>query len=251
MDLNSLKVLLVATLLGLGVAMAQDSNVNEDYLTLDSVTVSEISLDVFNQENSELLLEKKIGQKSVMRLPGMPNKMGQVHASDAGKVIGLAKELGALGEDIYKLVQKGKPHNMTSYSPISVIPRVNGNNVDIFETENWKMPTRATYEIIYKNLFGMEVVKFRYSVIFSYGGTYQGKGAYLTATQIVPVSIMTSFGFDFSAIMKLQGIQNHGTKENPVAGAIITMEYTVETVIQASLESDSYHLTGRGGFKQL
>jgi hypothetical protein len=51
--------------------------------------------------------------------------------------------------------------------------------------------------------------------------------------------------------MKLGGIQNHGTKENPVAGAILAMEHTVETVIKASLETSSFHITGRGGFKQL
>ena len=51
--------------------------------------------------------------------------------------------------------------------------------------------------------------------------------------------------------MKLNGITNHGTKENPVAGAIMAMEYTVETVLQASLQNDSYHITGRGAFKQL
>lgn len=75
--------------------------------------------------------------------------------------------------------------------------------------------------------------------------------AYITAAQIVPASITALWGYTFSATMKLGGMQNHGTKENPIAGAILAMEYTVETVMKASLETDTYHITGQGGFKQL
>jgi hypothetical protein len=247
MALKNFRILLVLSVLGVSSAFAEDP----DYLTIDSVKISKIHHDVLNQEVSETILEKEMEREALLELPGMPNKSGQVSTANVGKVIGIAKELVALGEDIYKLVQKGKPVNKTSYAPISVIPRAGGASVDIFETENWKMPKRTTYEIIYENVYGMEVVKFRYSVIFTYGGTYQGKGAYITAAQIVPDSITTLWGYTFSATMKLNGIQNHGTKADPIAGAILAMEYTVETVIKASLETDSYHITGRGAFKQL
>ena len=247
MALNYFKILVVLGALGVGAVKAQDT----DYLTIKSVKISRIDRDVLNQEVSKTMLEKNMEREELMSLPGMPNKSGQVATADVGRIISLGRELVALGEDIYRLVQKGKPVNKTSYAPISVIPRLGNGYVDIFDTEGWKMPTKTTYEIIYKNFYGMEVVKYRYSVIFSYGGSYQGKGAYLTAAQIVPEIIETLFGYTFSATMKLGGVQNHGTKENPIAGAILAMEYTVETVIKASLETDSYHITGRGALKQL
>ncbi len=239
-------VLLVGSLFGASAWAGDDLN----YLTVGSVELKKISTDVLNQEVSETVMHKNFNHQ-VEDLPGLPDKAGQLNVDNAGKVIGLARELVALGEDIYRLVQKGKPVNKTSYAPISVIPRQGNGYVDVMDTEGWKSPSGATYQIIYKNLYGMEVVKFRYSVIFSYGGSYQGKGAYITAAQIVPVSIETLFGYTFTATMKLNGIQNHGTSANPVAGAILAMEYTVETVIKASLETDSYHITGRGGFTQL
>lgn len=252
MALNSVKALLMLVLVT-GVVQANDhvvEEMNEDYLTLDSVTVTRVTTDVLNQEISEILSENDIDQYA-HDLPGMPNKMGQVTVANVGQVIGIASDLVALGERIYSLVQKGKPSNRTSYAPVSVLPRMNGKSVEILDTENWRMPYKATYIITYKNLYGMEVVKFRYSVLFSYGGSYNGKGAYITAAQIIPESVMTSFGFDFSATMRLGGMANHGTKENPVAGAILSMEYTVETFLQASLEVDTFHITGRGGFKKI
>jgi len=251
MALNSFKLLLVMGVLGVSTVKAQDAvieEMNEDYLTLGSVEVSKVHTDVLNQEVSERLSYNDL-EHVMMDAP--ENAKSLKSAAGAGKIIAVGRELVALGEDIYRLVQKGKPSNTTSYAPISVIPKVNGTPVDVFETENWTMPRKNTYVITYKNLYGMEVVKFRYSVIFSYGGTYQGKGAYLTAAQIVPESIMTNFGFTFSATMKLNGISNHGTKDSPVAGAIMAMQYTVETILQANLETDSFHITGRGGFKAL
>lgn len=247
MGLNKLGILFVIAALGVSSASAEDI----DYLTVSSVKVSKISKDVLNQEISQAIQEKHLIHTPLLDLPGMPNKSGQVDTENAGKIIGLGRELVALGEDIYRLVQKGKPVNKTSYAPISVVPKTANGYVDILDTEGWRMPTKATYQVTYTNLYGMDVVKFRYSVIFSYGGSYMGKGAYITAAQIVPESIETLFGYTFTASMKLGGIQNHGTKENPVAGAILAMEHTVETVIKASLETSSFHITGRGGFKQL
>lgn len=244
MALNSLKVLLAITVLGVGAVKA---DANSDYLTIKSYQVEEITHDVLNQEKSSLVYE------SVYDLPGMPNKSGQLDSQldNAGKIISTARDLVALGEDVYNLVIKGKPSNKTDYAPISVVPKINGQPADILDTEGWKMPTKRTYEITYENLYGMEVVKFRYSIIFSYGGSYNGTGAYLTAAQIIPESVNTLFGYDFTATMKLGGLQNHGTKASPVAGAILLMEYTVSTIIKANLEVASYHITGRGGFKSL
>lgn len=253
MALNSIKFMLALTL-ATGVAFANDQiidEMNEDYLTVKSVTVTRVKTDAFNQEVSEVLTEHGIEQYSVRDLPGVPNKSGQAPTANVGKILAIGKDLVALGESIYSLVQKGKPSNKTTYAPISILPRVNGQNVDIFDTENWKMPAKATYVITYKNLYGMEVVKFRYSIIFSYGGTYNGTGAYITAAQIVPESVNTSFGYDFSATMKMGGMSNLGTKANPLAGVILSMQYTVETVMQANLETASYHVTGKGGFKAL
>jgi hypothetical protein len=244
---SSIKLLAIVGLLGVGQSYGQD----RDYLTVTSVKVTKIKQDIINQRISEVVFEKDLGQAKLLDLPGMPDKSGHVSTEDVGKVISVTRELVALGEDIYRLVQKGKPVNTTTYAPISVLPKVNGQAVDIFETEGWRLPSKATYEITYKNVYGMEVVKYRYSIIFTYGGTYQGKGAYLTAAQIVPDSVETLWGYTFTASMSLGGIQNHGTKENPIAGAVLAMQYSVETVVKASLTTDMYHITGKGGFNSL
>jgi hypothetical protein len=249
------KIVLLVGVLGINTAQAYDESAletNEEYLTITSMNVSRVSKDVLNQEVLEDVGTKQLGRHGdVVKLPGMPNKMGVVSLTNVGQVLAVAQGVVALGEGVYTLVQKGKPSIKTSYAPISVLPR-NGNEVvDIFETEEWKAPKRYTYQITYTNGFNMDVVKFRYSVIYAYGGKYNGAGAYITAAQIIPESVTTLFGFDFSATLKLGGVMNHGKKADPLAGAILTLQYTVETVLQANVETLNYHITGTGGFKKL
>lgn len=260
MVLNSFKLFLLCTVVLAGAAYARETvaqemnqdaviqEMNEKYLTITSSQVSLVQQDLFNQEYS-LVVDETV--MSAENMPGMPDKMGFVSPANVGQILFIAQGLVGLGEGVYNLVQKGKPNNTTDYTPISVLPRLGSEFVEILDTEDWKAPKKFTYKIAFKNYWNMEVVSFRYSVIYSYGGTYNGTGAYLTAAQIVPERVMTMFGFDFTATMKLNGVQNHGSRENPVAGAILTMQYTVNSFMAAILKSESYHITGRGGFKQM
>jgi hypothetical protein len=250
MALNFMRTTFIALSI-LGAAAAQaDAHYQDDYLTISTLEVSRIKTDVFSVESEELLHFEKFSAPH-NNIPGLPNEKGMLNVQNVGKVLSIGRDLVALGESIYNLIEKGKPSNRTEYAPISVIPRIGNGYADILETEGWKMPKKVTYQVLYKNTYGMEVVKFRYSILYSYGGTYNGKGAYLTAAQIIPESVTTAWGYDFTAKMKLGGIQNHGTREDAVAGAILMLEYTVETILQANLETSSYHITGRGGFRTL
>lgn len=228
-------------------AYATDLAADANYLTVDKMTVNLVKKDVLGVE-----LREKIYQRSYTELPQMPDQDGKPSVTDeAGKIIGVARDLVALGEDVYNLVIKGKPNIATDYAPISVVPKVNGQPADILETENWQIPKSVTYELVYENLYGMDVVTFRYSVIYSYGGSYNRKGKYLTAVQVIPEQVSVLFGYDFSAKMKLGGIANHGTRDNPLAGATLLLEHEIKTIVKANLETSAFQVIGNGGFKKI
>ena len=252
--MGNFKTLLLSLCLGTVSFANADVHLSQgevDYYSVKQVKIVEIENDPMMNEVKKTILEQNYDQNQ----PFYPNQNFQnptpSSSGSIGKIIAVGKDLIALGESVYKLVDKGRPSNQTTYAPISVLPRINGEYADIFETENWKAPKKKTYSITYTNFYGMDVVKFRYSVIFAYGGSFNGVGAYITSAQIIPESIMTSFGFDFTASMKLGGMTNIGTKANPEASIILTLEYTVETILQASFEADSYTLTGKGVVKSL
>lgn len=178
----------------------------------------------------------------------------------AGRVISTARDVVALGEAIYDLVNKGKPSNVTEYAPISVVPR--DPNVprdpsqplvylDPFELEGFSMPVEKNFMAKVKDFKGKEAVQFTYKVVYSYGGSYNGKGKYLTNVMIVPGSIKTGYGWEFNASMKPAMIMNHGTKDDPIAGVMLTIKYQMNGMRTAHERNDTIHITGAGQLKNL
>lgn len=238
------KVLLMTTcLLGAGSAMASMSAQERDFYTISKVETKEITKDVFNQE-----ISKSISVDNYY-YDDFNNPVDPIDR--AGKVIQVARDLVALGEDIYKLIDKGRPHITTKYAPISVVPKINGQPVDVMDTEKWApIPRAKTYSITYYNLYNIAVVTFKFKVMWAYGGSYEGKGAYISGAQIVPEADVL-WGFDFSATMKLGGIQNNGTRTNPLAAATLLIEHNVSNILRSTTQVSTILIDGKGRHKKL
>ena len=98
--------------------------------------------------------------------------------SDIGKVIEVVDGLIALGEKIYPIVEAGKPVLSSNLPVTHVIPNVQDSAPDftLSAMENWYAPKSRTYKVIYKNVYGMEVISFTFSMNYQYGGSYEGSG---------------------------------------------------------------------------
>lgn len=180
-----------------------------------------------------------------------PTRTFDDRVQTTGKVVQTLRDVVALGEELYNLVQKGKPSNTTEYAPISVLPKaaVNGVEVQWDELENFSMPIEKKYTTVIKDGNGKEAVRFEYMIIFSYGGSYNGAGKYLAGIEIIPISVKTTYGWDFNATMKLGGIMNNGTKADPVAGANITIKYQMKSWRTTFERNDLIYITGHGEIK--
>jgi hypothetical protein len=168
-----------------------------------------------------------------------------------GKIIDQTKNMVALGEAVYTLVQKGKPKNTTDYTPVTVVPKdpTTKEYVDPFDLEGFSMPVAKTFNITIKNGVGKAVVSFTYKVLYSYGGSYNGTGKYITGVNIIPASVKTKYGWDFNSSMKVTGIMNHGSKIDPVAGVMLTIKYSAQSWGSATERNDTVHITGDGKFQ--
>ena len=185
--------------------------------------------------------------------PTTPGATFNDNVEKTGKVIQIARDVVALGESIYELVKKGRPTNVTEYAPISVVPRdpMSKEYVEPFDMEGFSFPVEKSYVARVKDGTGREAVTFNYKVIYSYGGSYNGVGKYLTNVIIIPGSVVTRFGWDFNASMKLSGIMNHGSKANPVAGVMVTIKYQMNSFASAFERNDTVHITGNGEIRSL
>lgn len=168
--------------------------------------------------------------------------------TEVGEVISVIRDLIAFGKDIYEIVKAGKPVINTQYAPISVLPLETefGDRITATKLANWKIPKSTKFQVSYKNGYGAEVVNFIYNVNTSYGGQFQGKGSYLANTQIVPEKVSVAWGYNFDAKVKLVGLTNLGSDEEPVAGATLELSYIVSTMVKEERNNITIFVGGDG-----
>ncbi len=163
------------------------------------------------------------------------------------QVLMATKTLIAIGKEVYKVVEAGKPVlELNIAEPVSVLPKTADNSIRAMDLDNWETPKARKYRVRFKNYMGVSTVSLDYMVIFSYGGSYQGKGNFITGAIIKPVSIDVKWGWKLNASFKVQTIMNQGTDEDAVAGALLVLDYEVSTPLQVNSQSSTIFLNGLG-----
>lgn len=151
-----------------------------------------------------------------------------------------------IGQKIWNVIEKGKPTAKYSNSKATALP-ANATRWD--QLANWQTPRSKVISIIYKNFYGMEVVRFTYRITLLYGGSVRGTGRYIGYAAVEPVEITTSYMYDFNAVARVDAVYNTGTSLNPVAGMILNISWTVETVVKKITETHTYNLDGLGNIE--
>lgn len=213
---------------------------SDDYNTISSVEMVEVVEDALGNE-----IELKVPANDFKMMEG---SVTQSRTKGLGEVIMATKEIIALGKEIYKIIEAGKPVvNIGDTTPISVLPRNDkGQYIEAFDLENWQMPKARKYKVICKNGFGMKTISFEFMLMYTYGGSYEGKGAYITGAEVSTTDVEVAWGYNLDANFKVQSIVNQGTKENPVAAAVLQIDYKISTVLKDSRSSRKFLINGLG-----
>ncbi len=153
-----------------------------------------------------------------------------------------------LGKKVWALIEEGKPVVNLKTDVATALPYGAKCWQDL---QTWSAPIAKTYSVVFKNLYGMEVVKFSYRVIFVSGGSVNGKGAYIGYAAIEPADVYVAWGFNLKADSSTPTIYNMGSKEAPVAGMNLQVNYQINTILQSFKYSRSYFINGLGAFQAL
>ena len=221
------------------------SQAQASYETIDPYfQITDITIEVIDSSEEVSLREPTHIKKNYVEL--RPN-------TEIGDVISIAREIIAFGKEIYKIVEAGKPVINTTYAPISVLPfgTKYGKEITPMNLSSWKAPKFVKFKVTYKNGYNQQVVDFTYNINMSYGGKFDGKGAYITNAQIVPENINVVWGYTFNAKMSLVGLTNTGTDEEPIAGATLVLSYSVSTLIKEDRNNITIFIGGDGVIQQM
>lgn len=215
---------------------------SEEYNTIESVKMVEVTQDSLGNE-----VLKQINPKELV-IPNNAAVYNNNKGGGIGEFIMVARQIIAFGKEVYKIIEAGKPVvSIGEAVPLSVLPRdEKGEMVEAFRLENWRMPKSKKYRVIAKNGFGMTTISFDFMLLFTYGGQYNGKGAYITGAEVAPTNVEVAWGYNLDANFKVHSIFNQGSTDNPNAAAVLQINYTIKTVLKEARSTKKFMINGQG-----
>lgn len=155
-----------------------------------------------------------------------------------------------IGQRLWAIVEKNKPVVDVRTQYAVAVPSGTANWGQL---EGWKPPRGQVYGFLAKNGFGATVIEVRYQVLRTYGGSFKGKGRYLTAVAIEPLLVEVAWGYKFSISVEVpdSGIVNAGTTEDPVAGMLAVLKWRIETPLKDSQGQAVYYMQGDGLYREV
>lgn len=151
------------------------------------------------------------------------------------------------GKFIWEIIKENKPTLNVSKQSASALP----DDLSWTEMQCWNLPASKTYEILYSNGFGVQVVAFQFQIQYTYGGHYKGVGRYLNQVTILPKHIDVLWGYNFDAQITTPSIVNINTSDFPVAGMELQVDWTISTLVKKSRQVMSFFVTGEGDLYQV
>ncbi len=151
---------------------------------------------------------------------------------------------------IWAIIEKNKPVVNINTTYATAVPEGIKNWGQL---AGWKPPQGTIYAFVAKNKYGGRMVDVKYQVLRTYGGSYKGKGQYLTAVTVEPllVEVMWGYKFDLSAEVPDSSVINVGTSEDPMAAMLAILKWRIQTVLQDTSGRSVYYVQGNGLFKEM
>ena len=225
--------------------LTSDSAFLENYLTIQSDLIEEVKESPIAK--AAVLFEEKVRIKKSSSLD-LDFEIGEATASALIADILLDKIIN-IGKKIWTLVDANKAVANFSGDRASAVPL----GISSWEQmQEWKAPSSQLYHVAYKNFLGMTVLDFTFRLIYSYGGTVNGQGQYLTQIGVLPADLMVRWGYHFNVHASVPGITNAGTSASPIAAAEILVDWTLDNFFGKHIEgSQSFYVRGDGYFENV
>ncbi len=117
----------------------------------------------------------------------------------------------------------------------------------------WSKPRVYIFGFYAENLYGVKAVDVEYRVVYTFGGSYNGKGKYLTGVSVVPtkVDVLWGYRFDMQSYVPDSTVVNVGTSQKPIAALQLKLTWNISTSIKDSKGTAVYYIQGDGYFNEI
>jgi hypothetical protein len=174
---------------------------------------------------------------------GKLNKKLEVVDETLDTVDSIVDKVINIGSKVWKVVEKGRPVLDVAASVATATPPQATSWDDL---EYSRLYTSRPIEIIYRNLYGIEVVRFVYEFSFLHSGSYNGAGKYIGYARIIPKEVRVLYGFNLDAKATTEAVYNKGSKQNPIAAMKLILSWKTNTIVNSLEGSHTFEIDGLG-----
>lgn len=196
----------------------------------------------FTVDESSIKIEEQAYDGGLLWKPtGRPALAGVVE--NIGNVVNLV-------EKIFSVIEKNQPVVDIKVNYANAVPY---GITHWTQLEGWNRPGTKRYAFTVNNAYGGQMVKVDYLLHWVHGGSYQGKGKFLTGVTVEPISVWTAWGCKVSLTAEVPDptVVNVGTHEDPVAAMQAQLRWTIHTSARDIQERAIYYLQGDGYMQEL
>lgn len=237
----------VAAALTLGMASSAFA-VDKAYFEIKNVKVTDVT-EQFAQTNlmgAKAGLVQDCNTQAPLKVKYSDKTFASGTALDGVEVI--VDQIINIGKKIFAVVAAGKPVVNLQMDTANALPKGLTCWSDL---SGWNVPESKVYNVQYENGFGMTVVDFTYRVTYTAGGSADGIGKYITNATFQPANVSVGWGFQLDAAAAIPSVFNTGSKQDPVAGMQMNMQWKVTSPVAHEQSTESYFVSGNNSIKQL
>lgn len=224
----------------LGYASQDSAKESDLYYSIGNVVITEVT-----SESDQIAADEFFNQKDSYVLRSIRPDGA---AKKGGGAISVINNFLVLGQKLWKIVEGGTPvANVSNLKTLDVLPSSGGKSLKAFDLSGWSLPRARAYKVEIENGLGMKVVTFHYRLFYSFGGSFDGSGAYLTGVTVEPRTVSPAWGFKFDAESKLISVTDIGNKSTGQNAALtLQLTYRVRSVVSDVTRTETYTITGDG-----
>lgn len=152
-----------------------------------------------------------------------------------------AQEIFNFGKEIWDFIKSNRGVVNTRNDYANALPRGVESAMELAGFSNLQS---HRYRVVVKNAFGMKMAEVEFTVVHQYGGRHNGTGRYLSSVSVVPSSIWVFWAIGVEGSVRVGGISNVGTQENPIAAMTVELSLKFSSPVNTVQETRVFQLRG-------
>lgn len=213
------------------------------------------SLDPYYQIKSVSVQEEAVNQElyQVVRAEALQLRAQRLQDGGLEDILNPVKEVEKIvdtiiniGAKVWSVFEKSTPVVNLSTKRANALPREVTSWRDM---ANWSDIEARQYSVSYKNGFNATVVRFSILMTYSYNGSFQGRGQYLSDVGFLVNDYWVAPLYTLEGESEVVRVLNVGRDDAPIAAMELNMVWRVNNVLFKSQRAINYFIRGDGQLK--